>query len=141
MSQLAILNQKGGVGKTTTAVNLSAALADLGRRVLLIDLDPQAHATLHLGHTPTDDGPSVYDVLCREAKLEEAIRPLAGGLHLVPSSIDLAEVLDKDGWPTLSFDIVNLNNDSRKGYFQFGNAPFTQYSPGRTYSLGLRAKF
>ncbi|WP_343728465.1 TonB-dependent receptor [Duganella sp.] len=57
------------------------------------------------------------------------------------SSIDLAEVLDKDGWPTLSFDIVNLNNDSRKGYFQFGNAPFTQYSPGRTYSLGLRAKF
>lgn len=57
------------------------------------------------------------------------------------SSIDLEEVLDKDGWPTLSFDIVNLNNDSRKGYFQFANAPFTQYSPGRTYSLGLRAKF
>ncbi len=57
------------------------------------------------------------------------------------SSIDLAEVLDKDGWPTLSFDIVNLNNDSRRGYFQFGNANFTQYSPGRTYSLGLRAKF
>jgi TonB-dependent receptor len=57
------------------------------------------------------------------------------------SSLDLAEVFDKDNWPTLSFDIVNLNNDSRRGYFQFGNANFTQYSPGRTYSLGLRAKF
>lgn len=90
MSQLAILNQKGGVGKTTTAVNLSAALADLGRRVLLVDLDPQAHATLHLGVTPTDDGPSVYDVLCREAPLEETVQRLDGGLHLVPSSIDLA---------------------------------------------------
>ncbi len=57
------------------------------------------------------------------------------------SSIDLGEVFDKENWPTLSFDIVNLNNDSRRGYFQFGNANFTQYSPGRTYSLGLRAKF
>ncbi|MBV7537226.1 TonB-dependent receptor [Duganella sp. sic0402] len=57
------------------------------------------------------------------------------------SSIDLAEVFDKDNWPTLNFDVVNLNNNSRSGYFQFANAPFTQYSPGRTYSLGLRAKF
>jgi TonB-dependent receptor len=57
------------------------------------------------------------------------------------SSIDLGEVFDKDGWPSLSFDIVNLNNDSRRTYFQFSNANFSQYSPGRTYSLGLRAKF
>jgi chromosome partitioning protein len=90
MSQLAILNQKGGVGKTTTAVNLSAALADLGRRVLLVDLDPQAHATLHLGVSPTDDVSSVYDVLCRGEKIEKVVRQLEGGLHLVPSSIDLA---------------------------------------------------
>ena len=57
------------------------------------------------------------------------------------SSIDLSEVFDKDGLPTLSFDIVNLNNDSRSSYFQFSNAKFTQYTPGRTFSLGLRAKF
>jgi len=57
------------------------------------------------------------------------------------SSIDLAEAFDKDGWPTLNFDIVNLHNDSRRSYFQFGNATMSQYSPGRTYSLGLRAKF
>ena len=90
MPQLAILNQKGGVGKTTPAVNLSAALADLGNRVLLIDLDPQAHATLHLGVVPNDESTSVYDVLCRDVDIAEVVQPINERLSLIPSSIDLA---------------------------------------------------
>ena len=57
------------------------------------------------------------------------------------SSIDLEQVLDRDGWPTLTFDIVNLNRDAKQTYFQFSNARFTEYAPGRTYSFGLRKKF
>jgi len=57
------------------------------------------------------------------------------------SSVDLAEVLDRDGWPTVTFDVVNLNNDSRRTYFQYGNATYSEYKPGRTFELGLRFKF
>ncbi|UGQ47592.1 TonB-dependent receptor [Massilia endophytica] len=57
------------------------------------------------------------------------------------SSVELDQVFDREGWPTLSFDIVNLNNATRRSYFQFPNATMSQYSPGRTYSLGLRMKF
>ena len=63
MRRIAVLNQKGGVGKTTTAVNLSAALAMAGHKTLVLDLDPQAHATLHLGLLPGRSGPSLYEVL------------------------------------------------------------------------------
>src|SRR5436305_1397308 len=61
MRRIAILNQKGGVGKTTTAVNLAAALAECGQRVCVLDLDPQAHATTHLGIEPDGSAPSLYD--------------------------------------------------------------------------------
>jgi outer membrane receptor protein involved in Fe transport len=57
------------------------------------------------------------------------------------SSVDLDTVFDRDGWPTLTFDIVNLNRNAQRTYFQFSNATFTEYTPGRTFSLGLRAKF
>src|SRR5688500_3281529 len=71
MRSIAIINQKGGVGKTTTAVNLSAALARAGQRVGLIDIDPQAHASLHLGLDPRAAVPTVYDVLTGETPMSE----------------------------------------------------------------------
>jgi chromosome partitioning protein len=89
MRSVAVINQKGGVGKTTTAVNLAAALARLGRRVLLIDLDPQAHATLHVGVELGPSDVNVYDVLCRGCALAEAARYVSERLTVVPAHIDL----------------------------------------------------
>ena len=90
MRSIAIINQKGGVGKTTTAVNLSAALAATGQRVCLIDLDPQAHATLHLGLAPGGESPSIYDVLTGETSLAEALAQAQDTLWVAGSHIDLA---------------------------------------------------
>jgi len=90
MRSIAIMNQKGGVGKTTTAVNLSAALAAGGQRVCLIDLDPQAHATLHLGLAPARDTKSVYDVLTDDARLADVMQQVDDNLFVVGSHIDLA---------------------------------------------------
>jgi chromosome partitioning protein len=89
---IAVANQKGGVGKTTTAVNLSACLAVLGRRVLLFDLDPQANATSGLGLEKTE-GASAYRVLLGEGTLLEKIRPTAfERLEIIPSEVDLCGV-------------------------------------------------
>jgi chromosome partitioning protein len=90
MRSIAIINQKGGVGKTTTAVNLSAALAERGQRVCLMDLDPQAHASLHLGVAVNDSRQSIYDVLTGDARLSTVRVAVAERLWLVPSHLDLA---------------------------------------------------
>ena len=90
MRRIAILNQKGGVGKTTTTVNLSAALARAGRRVCVLDLDPQAHATTHLGLDPDGTLPSLYDVLVNDRPLAEVRREADANLWLCPADIDLA---------------------------------------------------
>jgi chromosome partitioning protein len=90
MRSIAIMNQKGGVGKTTTAVNLSAAIAATGQRVCLIDLDPQAHASLHFGIEPQLEGPSIYDVLVRHSRLADVRRHVAENLWVVGSHLDLA---------------------------------------------------
>ena len=87
---IALANQKGGVGKTTTAVNVSAALAAGGQRVCLVDLDPQAHASLHLGVAPGLDTPSMYDVLTGDTSLADARALIMPNLWLVGSHIDLA---------------------------------------------------
>jgi chromosome partitioning protein len=90
MRSIAIMNQKGGVGKTTTVVNLGAALAASGMRVCLIDLDPQAHTTLHLGIDPHPEQPSIYDVLAERAVLADVRRETSENLWIVGSSLDLA---------------------------------------------------
>jgi chromosome partitioning protein len=90
MRSIAIINQKGGVGKTTTAVNLSAALADQGYRVGLIDMDPQAHASLHLGVGPAEGRPCVYDLLTGDASLTDVWQPVNANLRVAPSHLDLA---------------------------------------------------
>ncbi|MGI6402140.1 MAG: ParA family protein [Thermoguttaceae bacterium] len=90
MRTIAIMNQKGGVGKTTTSVNLSAALAAAGQRTQLIDLDPQSHASLHLGLTFESEFDSVYDVLVKDAELASVRRHIEDNLWLAPAHLDLA---------------------------------------------------
>lgn len=89
MRSIAIMNQKGGVGKTTTAVNLAAGLARLDRSVLLVDLDPQAHASLHLGIQTSEGESSIYDVLFREQSIYQTVRQVGRNLCLIPTHIDL----------------------------------------------------
>jgi chromosome partitioning protein len=92
MHVLALVNQKGGCGKTTTAVNLAAALAARGERVLLVDLDPQAHATLSLGQAPIEGEPEIAGLLLGSVAAPGAARPVPGGFDLWPATEALAEV-------------------------------------------------
>jgi chromosome partitioning protein len=88
---IAVANQKGGVGKTTTAVNLGAALAEIGHRVLVIDLDPQGNATTGLGISHRNVEGSIYDVVMNDVPVEDCVEPTTvRNLFVVPATIDLA---------------------------------------------------
>lgn len=88
---LAVVNQKGGVGKTTTSVNLGSYLADSGKSVLIVDLDPQANATAGLGVVVNEGVPSLYDLLAGEVPIENVIFPThMERLNIIPSTPDLA---------------------------------------------------
>jgi chromosome partitioning protein len=87
---VAFLNQKGGVGKTTTTVNLAAAIAETGRRTLIVDMDPQAHATIHLGVEPAADHPSAYDGLLDPDRASDAVVHARPNLAVIPAEVDLA---------------------------------------------------
>lgn len=90
MRKIAIVNQKGGVGKTTTAVNLAAALALLGRKVLVVDLDPQSNTTINFGLNPHALKLTSYSVLTGQAPAQKAIQKVRDNLWLLPSNIHLA---------------------------------------------------
>lgn len=116
MPTIAITNQKGGTAKTTTAINLAAGLAEVGERVLLVDLDPQGSATAGLGRDIYGSERSVYDALLEEVPIEELVFPVdIPGLHLLPSSVDLAGAereLERDlGWHVVLRDALSRVKD------------------------------
>ena len=108
---ISLVNQKGGVGKTTTSINLSASLAVLNKRVLLIDLDPQGNTTTGVGINKADIEKSIYDVLIGKSSIEEAIiKTKYKNLYVIPATINLA-----------GLDIELLEKSQADKTFQKGN--------------------
>ncbi|MHC4639567.1 MAG: ParA family protein [Planctomycetota bacterium] len=115
MRTIAVLNQKGGVGKTTTVVNIAGALAALGQKVAVVDLDPQAHLTIHLGVEPEKVESGSYKVLTQSAKFEDAVLLVRPNIWLLPANINLvgaeSELVSVVGRETILREAVKLLGD------------------------------
>ena len=109
MTVIAVFNQKGGVGKTTTVLNLAAALARRGRQPVGIDLDPQAQLGAVMGITAQTSDDSVYGLFQRNRSLGELIRKSASGVNVIPSHIELSKV---DALHGKSYNVINKLNTS-----------------------------
>lgn len=114
MRRIAVINQKGGSGKTTTVVNTGYYLSELGKNVLLIDLDPQSHTTIHLGFEPPQIGKSLYDLLVNQTPLSDVLKKTPyKNLDLIPSKIDLAsaeiELVNEVGREIILREILKKN--------------------------------
>ena len=121
---IAVVNQKGGVGKTTTAVNLTAALTELGKRILLCDFDPQANATSGLGLNKRSLRYSVYDVVVNDTPIQDAISHTKYG-DVLPSAADLAgAAVELIGLPDANFRLKNALAQIKDNYdFIFIDCP------------------